>query len=145
MCWHVGFLRYARATLEVVFHYLRRQINRRMLNLIFTKAGLKYLDAREKTELHHQEVDCKSVERNPIGLTVDHVNLLHYGQQHRVTLKLLCQSCVYQRTDARQAIQAVLFLSSLLQSTEMYHASLCSQGFRHRTEREECRLNVRLF
>jgi hypothetical protein len=30
MCWHVGFLRSARATLEVVFRYLRRQINRRI-------------------------------------------------------------------------------------------------------------------
>jgi hypothetical protein len=30
MCWHVGFLRSARATLEIVFHYLRRQINRRI-------------------------------------------------------------------------------------------------------------------
>jgi hypothetical protein len=30
MCWHVGFLRSAWATLEVVFHYLRRQINRKI-------------------------------------------------------------------------------------------------------------------
>jgi hypothetical protein len=30
MFWHVGFLRSARATLEVVFHYLARQISRRI-------------------------------------------------------------------------------------------------------------------
>jgi cyanate permease len=30
MCWPVGFLRSARATLEVVFRYIRRQINRRI-------------------------------------------------------------------------------------------------------------------
>jgi hypothetical protein len=30
MCRHVGFLRSARAILEVVFRYIRRQINRRI-------------------------------------------------------------------------------------------------------------------
>jgi hypothetical protein len=40
-CWHVGFLRSARATLEVVLRYLMRQINRRItftlyLTLSFT-------------------------------------------------------------------------------------------------------------
>jgi hypothetical protein len=39
MCWHVGFLRSAWATLEVVFHYLRRQINRRITFTFIVSIG----------------------------------------------------------------------------------------------------------
>jgi hypothetical protein len=35
MCWHVSFLQSARATLEIVFRYKRRQINREDLPYLF--------------------------------------------------------------------------------------------------------------
>jgi hypothetical protein len=74
MYWHVGFLRSARATLEVVFRYIRRQINRRInIPLPSLKVELHEPPLALRRTQHQIEftAKCKAEARDNIDLHLD--------------------------------------------------------------------------
>jgi hypothetical protein len=68
MCWHVGFLRSARATLEVVFRYLRHQINRR-ITFILPLLGTPLSTGQAR-------IECLTARCNDLGRVGERLKLI---------------------------------------------------------------------